>query len=271
MFIETEKGVRIRVHDLNPGSGSRPVMFVHGWPLNHRMYEYQFNVLPAYGFRCVGIDLRGFGESDKPWHGYTYDRLGDDVAAVAEALDLQDAALVGFSIGGPISIRYLARHPAHQGSRIRKLVLIDPAAPAFARKPDNPYGMPVEQIDDLIRQTAADRPKMLQDVSLQFFNRNVGPGMLNWFVSMGMQAASYATIQFLVALRDEDVTNDLRAIRVPTSIFHGVHDKIVAYPVAQRLQQNLPGSTLQPLYNSGHGSVVDEMEAMNAALLSALR
>jgi non-heme chloroperoxidase len=60
MHIEVEHGIRVFACDLNPGEGSRPVVFVHGWPVNHRMFEYQYNVLPLYGFRCIGIDLRGF-------------------------------------------------------------------------------------------------------------------------------------------------------------------------------------------------------------------
>ena len=271
MFVTVEPGVRVFVSDLNPDAGSRPVLFLHGWPLHHGMFEYQYNVLPAYGYRCIGMDYRGYGQSDKPWGGYAYDRLADDVAAVVEALGLQDAALVGFSIGGPISIRYLSRHANHQCTRIRKLALIDAAAPAFARRPDNPYGMPADQINDLIRQTASNRPKMLRDLSLQFFNRNVGPDLLDWFLAMGMEAASHATIRFLATLRDEDVTADLRAIRVPTALLHGVHDQVVPFGTAQRLQQLLPGSILRPLYNSGHGSVVDEMDAVNAALLEFLK
>jgi non-heme chloroperoxidase len=103
MYIEVEKDIRVFISDLNPGQGTRPVVFLHGWPANHRMFEYQYNVLPLYGFRCIGIDLRGFGMSDKPWHGYSYDRLADDLSAVLESLQLEEAALVGFSIGGAIA------------------------------------------------------------------------------------------------------------------------------------------------------------------------
>lgn len=102
MYVEVEPGVSIYVNDLNPGPGSRPAVFVHGWPLDHRMFEYQYNVLPQHGIRFIGIDLRGFGKSDKPWHGYTLDRLADDLHAVIEALQLENAALIGFSLGGGV-------------------------------------------------------------------------------------------------------------------------------------------------------------------------
>ena len=73
------------------------------------MFEYQFVELPKHGYRCIGIDLQGFGDSDKPWDGYNYNTMADDIKAVLDAVDLQDATLVGFSIGGAISIRYMSR------------------------------------------------------------------------------------------------------------------------------------------------------------------
>jgi non-heme chloroperoxidase len=268
MYIEVEKGVRIFVQDLNPGEGSRPVVFVHGWPANHKMFEYQFNVLPQYGFRCIGIDLRGFGMSDKPWHGYSYDRLADDLCAVLDALQLEDASLIGFSIGGAISIRYMARHG---GRRIGRLALVDAAAPVFTKRPDYPYGLPVEQVNDLIRQTYKDRPQMLTGFGGLFFNRNIGQDFLDWFHGLGLEASSHATIKCLISLRDEDLRNDLGQIHVPTAIFHGVHDRIVSFPNAQMMQLGIAGSHLYPFYNSGHGVVIDEIEEFNATLHKLLQ
>src|ERR671923_138159 len=106
--VRTAHGVKINIEDLS-GSG-RPVVFIHGWPVNHKMFEYQFTELPKYGYRCIGVDLRGFGDSDKPWDGYNYDTMSDDLKAVFDSLKLSDITLVGFSMGGAISIRYMSRH-----------------------------------------------------------------------------------------------------------------------------------------------------------------
>ena len=69
-FVTVEPGVKLYVEDINPG-GSKTIVFIHGWPLSHKQFEYQFDVLPAMGYRCIGIDWRGFGNSDKPMSGYT--------------------------------------------------------------------------------------------------------------------------------------------------------------------------------------------------------
>ncbi|HID0814561.1 TPA: alpha/beta fold hydrolase, partial [Clostridium botulinum] len=108
-YIKVEPNVKIYVEDLNP-EGNKTILFLHGWPGSHKLFEYQFDQLPKMGYRCVGIDTRGFGNSDKPWTGYGYDRLSDDVRCVVEALKLHDFTLVGHSTGGAMAVRYMARH-----------------------------------------------------------------------------------------------------------------------------------------------------------------
>ena len=124
-LLRVEPGVNLYVEDINPG-GSKTIVFLHGWPLSHKQFEYQFDVLPAMGYRCIGIDWRGFGNSDKPMSGYTYNRLADDIRTVVGALQLDNFTLVGHSTGGAIAIRYMSRY---NGYGVSKLVLIDAAAP----------------------------------------------------------------------------------------------------------------------------------------------
>ncbi|RXN65812.1 alpha/beta fold hydrolase, partial [Clostridium botulinum] len=136
-YIKVEPNVKIYVEDLNP-EGNKTIVFLHGWPGSHKLFEYQFDQLPKMGYRCVGIDTRGFGNSDKPWTGYGYDRLSDDVRCVVEALKLHDFTLVGHSTGGAMAVRYMARHKGHG---VSKLALIDAAAPSLIKRPNFPYGL----------------------------------------------------------------------------------------------------------------------------------
>ena len=96
IYIEVERGVKLYVEDV--GSG-RPVVLIHGWPLNRKMWEYQMNSLPQQGYRCILIDMRGFGRSDAPLHGYTYNRMADDIRVVVDELGVVGGTLVGFSMG----------------------------------------------------------------------------------------------------------------------------------------------------------------------------
>lgn len=120
-FIEAEPSVNLYVEDINPQSG-KAIVFLHGWPLSHLQFEYQFDDLSRKGYRCIGIDWRGFGRSDKPATGYNYNRLADDIRAVVEALQLNNFTLAGHSTGGAIALRYMSRY---RGAGVSKLVLID--------------------------------------------------------------------------------------------------------------------------------------------------
>jgi pimeloyl-ACP methyl ester carboxylesterase len=263
--IKGANGVGINVEDIGSKNG-KPVVFIHGWPVNHNMFEYQFTELPKHGYRCIGIDLRGFGESDKPWDGYNYDTMADDVKAVLNNLELHDATLVGFSMGGSISIRYMSRH---QGACIKKLALLGAAAPCFTKREDFPYGLDKSAVDDLVRQTYEDRPSMFRNFSEIFF---ANPEKLStefkiWNLSLGLAASAYATIQCAIELRDADLRKDLGNIQVPTLILHGVNDHVCLFDLAKVMHENIKGSQLVSIEKAGHGFYFEERKRVNSELI----
>jgi non-heme chloroperoxidase len=265
-YIEVEPGVQLFVQDINPG-GSKTVVFIHGWPLNSATFEYQYDQFPKYGVRCVGIDLRGYGNSDKPWTGYGYDRMADDISAVIDAMGLTDITLAGHSMGGAIAIRYMARHGGHG---VARLVLLAAAAPSFVQRQGYPYGMTKQQIDMFIMNAYRNRPQVLTDFGGMFFSRAPTASFLNWFQYTGLVAAGYATIKGLEALRDEDLGPDLSKIQVPTGIFHGVLDKICPYQLAVEMNRGIKGSVIYRFDFSGHAVYYDELDRFNQAFLQFL-
>lgn len=86
-FVKTSDGVKIAVYDYNPQC-ENTIFLVHGWPLSHKIYEYQINLLTQCGYRVVAIDLRGFGRSDSPACGYSYDRMASDIHDVVRTMKL---------------------------------------------------------------------------------------------------------------------------------------------------------------------------------------
>lgn len=262
-YIRVESEVRIYVEDINP-MGKKVILFIHGWPANHNLFEYQFNKLPEMGYRCIGIDIRGFGNSDKPWEGYDYNRLADDVHCVIEALELQDIILAGHSVGGAIAIRYMARHKGHG---VSKLALFAAAAPSFTKRQDFPYGLPKEDVTKLIEETYNDRPKMLRDFGDMFFFKYITGPFSDWFFQLGLQAAGWSTAKLAISLRDESLFSDLGKIHVPTLILHGVHDKVCMFPLAIVQKEEIKNSKLVPFENSGHGLFWEEYEKFNKELI----
>src|SRR5882762_5475816 len=122
-FIETSPGIQLNYEDWVAG---KPLVLIHGWPLDLQSFEHQMTELPLQGIRCIAYDRRGFGKSTKPWSGYDYDTLADDLASFLERLDLRDVTLAGFSMGGGEVVRYVSRH---KGKRVSKAVLISSVTP----------------------------------------------------------------------------------------------------------------------------------------------
>lgn len=262
-FVEVEPNVSLYVEDINP-EGCKTIVFIHGWPANHKMFEYQFNQLPRQGYRCIGIDLRGFGNSDKPWCGYNYDRLADDIRCVIEALGLHDVTLGGHSTGGAIAIRYMARH---KGYGVAKLGLFAAAAPSLIQRPYFPYGLTKEAVDSIIQETDKDRPKMLQGFGDMFFFKYVTAPFSDWFFQLGLQAAGWATAAVAASWLDEEgLFADLGMINVPTLILHGIHDKVCRFPLAIAQNEGIRDSRLVPFKFSGHGLFYDQRDKFNREL-----
>jgi non-heme chloroperoxidase len=262
-YVSVEKDVKLYVEDLNP-VGEKTIVFLHGWPGSHKLYEYQFNKLPELGFRCIGIDQRGFGKSDKPWHGYDYNRLSDDVRAIIEELNLHHFTLVGHSTGGAIAIRYMSRH---SGFGVSKLVLVAAAAPSLVKRPYFQYGLDEEVILDIIEGTYNDRPKMLRDFGDKFFYQYLSEPFSSWFFQIGLQAAGWSTAAVAKTWLREELFYDLTTINVPTLIIQGIHDKIVPYELSEIQNQSIRNSKLVPFEYSGHGSFYDQRDKFNEELV----
>lgn len=259
-----EPDVKIYVEDLNP-DGRKTILFIHGWPGSHKLFEYQFDQLPKMGYRCIGIDIRGFGNSDKPWNGYEYDRLSDDVGSVIDALKLHDIILAGHSTGGAIAIRYMARH---RGYGVSKLALFAAAAPSLIKLPNFPYGLEKEIVLQIIKGTYDDRPKMLRDFGDIFFYQHISEPFSDWFFQLGLQAAGWATAAIANTWINEVLFFDLETINVPTLIIHGIHDKIVPFQLGVIQNKSIKNSKLAAFNFSGHGTFYDEKDKFNEVLVN---
>lgn len=251
------------------GSG-KPVVLVHGWPLDHKMWDYQQTALVNAGYRVISYDRKGFGLSDKPATGYDYDALADDLASIFNQLELSDAVLVGFSMAGGELVRYFSKHG---GKGVAKLALISSIAPYMLKTDDNPDGVPQETLDSIAQSLQQDRAGFLADFGKQFY----GIGLLNHPVSdaqqtadlvTAMQATSIATLQAAQAFGTTDLRPEMASINVPTLIVHGDADEVVPIKATgEQAAQYLPHATYKVYEGEPHGLIVTAKDRLSEDLI----
>ncbi len=254
------------------GTGN-PVVLIHGWPLDHQMWEYQSVFLAKHGQRVVTYDRRGFGKSSQPWSGYDYDTLADDLAALLDGLDLHNVTLVGFSMGGGEVARYMSRHG---GARVARVAFVSAVTPFMLKTADNPEGVDQGVFDQMLAGLNKDRADFLQHFGKQFYGSGplgvgaaVSEAELQWTFAMAMPASPKATLDCVVSFSATDFRRDLAAITVPTLIIHGDNDKTVPLAVSgERTAKLLPAARFEVYKGEGHGLHLTAKDRLNADLLA---
>lgn len=269
--FETADGTQIHYNDW--GSG-KPVVLVHGWPLDADMWEYQSVYLASQGFRVISYDRRGFGRSGQPWSGYDYDTLAGDLASLMDRLDLTGVALVGFSMGGGEVARYISRHGT---KRVGRVVLVSSVTPYLLKGPSNEGGVDRGVFNKMVDGLTADRPGFLAAFGKTFYgvgmlNFSVSSEILQWSLNMAMLASPKATLDCVRAFSETDFRADLQSIKVPTLIIHGDADAVVPMAVSgTRTAEALPHAEFKIYPGAPHGLMYTERDRLNADLLAFIR
>jgi pimeloyl-ACP methyl ester carboxylesterase len=250
------------------GEGA-PVLFASSWGTPSDMWAYQVAHLSERGFRCIGYDRRGHGRSDRTSRGYEMDVLADDMAAVIDQLDLHGVTLVGHSMGCAEAIRYLARHGS---ARVKKVVLIAPAAPCLVQTADNPYGAPRAAFDARMAEWRTDFPNWVAANREPFFTPQTSPAMEDWLIDQMLAIPLPVILASFQALIAADLRPDLARIDRPTLILQGTKDASIPLEISgQRLAAGISGAQLKVYPGAPHGLFVTHMEQVNADLEAFLR
>ena len=268
--IRTKDGTALYLKDWGEG---RPVVLIHGWPLDADMWEYQALALAEHGFRVIAYDRRGFGRSDQPWTGYDYDTLSDDLKDVLDALDLSDVALVGFSMGGGEIARYMGRHG---GARVTRAVLVSSVVPFLLKTSDHPEGVDGSVFEGMVAGLRADRAHFLADFSKTFFGVTLlkspaSAELIQWTGTLAMMASPRATVACVKAFGETDFRRDLPHFKVPTLVIHGDGDQTVPIDVSGRAAAaGIAGATFITYEGAPHAVPLTHPQRLNDDLIAFL-
>ena len=261
------------VHVEDTGGSGRPVVLIHGWPLSSASWQDQIPALEAAGHRVVAYDRRGFGQSDKPSHGYDYDTLTEDLDGVLSELDLQDVTLVGFSMGGGEVARYVTEHGV---DRIRSVVFASAVPPFMLQTDDNPDGpLTKEKAAEMTAGLTEDPAAFYDDFTQQFFSVDgelkVTEQQRQDALAICKQADKKAALACMASFGTTDFRDDLPHVTVPTLVIHGDGDAVVPFEGSgTRTHAAISHSELVVLEGAPHGCNVSHADSFNDALLEFL-
>ena len=264
----TADGTEIYYNDWGTG---RPVVLIHGWPLDADMWSEQATFLAEHGYRAIAYDRRGFGRSSQPWTGYDYDTMSDDLAALIDHLDLSDVTLVGFSMGGGEVARYLGHHGS---GKVAKAVLVSAVTPYLLKTGDNPTGVDQSVFDGMLDGIKKDRAAFFGSFGPAFYGnsllrKRVSAEHLALTQQIAMMASHHATIECAKAFATTDFRADMAAFTMPTLVIHGTADETVPIDASGRVAARMiAGSKLIEYDDEPHGLHMTAKDRLNADLLA---
>ncbi len=272
--VGNENSTEIELYYEDHGTG-QAVVLIHGYPLDGSSWEKQTAALLDAGYRVITYDRRGFGKSSQPTVGYDYDTFAADLKTVLDTLDLNDAVLVGFSMGTGEVARYISTYGS---ARVAKAVFLGSLEPFLLKTDDNPDGVPQDVFDGLASAVTADRYAFFTDFFKNFYNSDTFLGtdrLSQEAVDASWNLASKSGAFASVAAQPTWLTDfraDIPKIDIPALIVHGTADNILPIDVTgRRFKDALPSADYLEIEGAPHGLLWTHGSEINDALLTFLK
>ncbi len=254
-------GVWLNVEEQGAG---RPVLMVHGFPLDHTMWSRQIEAL-ANHFRVIAPDLRGFGHSDAASGVLTMDQLADDLAALLDALDVDEPiAFCGLSMGGYVGWRFAARY----GERLWRLIQCDTRA-----TPDSPEAARtrLETAERVLREGAAMVAQSMKEKLFAPETLQQQPDVVAAMESVMLATHPEAIAAALRGMAERpDSTSLLPQLQIPVLYLCGQDDRLTPPEEMRQMADVTPQGKFVEIPTAGHLAPLESPANANAAILEFL-
>lgn len=249
--VRLQTGITMHYEEAGDPKG-KPVIFIHGYPdswISFRLVTQ--SISPE--FRSFMIDLRGFGDSDRPKTGYSQKELAEDVIAFLDKVKIERAVLVGHSMGSFIAQSAALLHP----SRVEKLILVGSAATAHGNSAIiEVLNVVTVQGENIDREfvSAFQEGTGLHDVPRDF---------LDSIIEDNLKVPPFVWRDALSGLEKEDHSTELHKIFQPTYIVWGNKDVLFSWEDQEELLDLLPNATLTVYEGYGHSPNWDNPDVLS--------
>ncbi len=239
-------GLRLSV--LEAGTGD-PIVFVHGGVTTSNIFP---KYVGAYApeFRGIAVDLRGYGDSEKPATGFTIERFARDLIGLADALEIEKAVWVGVSMGGMILQQLALDHP----ERVRALVLVSTTDGAMILDQDIPT-----------IGHSRDYREVSKRMIVESFPAGTLPKTYQPLLERIPTWNGTVIREALTSMSQFHVHGRLSAIAVPTLIMVGAKDDVATPAIAMGIQGQIPGAQLVE-FNTGHFMMAEDPDRFRIVL-----
>ena len=256
--IEVESGVRLHYQDEGTG---RALVFIHGFGGSTEWWKPLLGSL-ARRFRCVTLDLRGHGQSDKPASDHTLTDMTRDVAALLDALDLRDAVLVGHSLGAAVAMRVVLNQRA---GRVARLVSLAGTIPCATATTTEPWGLDKSMAAGVVAGMRANFAATLQAFRPALLFKP-DEGITDGLLASCLRVPPEAAATLMESAYAEDLRGHLSAINLPVLLLHSRHDNIQPPQWIEYAAARIPDCRTVWLEASGHYPMLEEPEKVRQAL-----
>lgn len=255
MPYSTANGVKIYYEVSGEG---KPFVLVHANPFDNRLFLYQISHFSTF-YKVISIDIRGYGRSDKPTSCFSLEDMADDVLGVCQDVVVEEAVLLGVSVGSGIALLLGLNHP----EMFRALILVGGSSGGGDRMAERIEGYSKIGVPNYHRVHLEDL------VAPQFRDSRLGGYLLDRFLERGPWLSGESIAQIFRARAGADMTSRLSSLKVPTLVINGEYD--VSLEAGRRTAHMIPGAAHKILPNTGHACCIEDPAGFDALVIEFLK